>query len=332
MKNIKDINTKELTEELLFKHLSVYDLWCYYTGIPNIKLGKKYKSPLRKENDPSSAFFKANDTILLKDFGYEGKCTNIWSFLKDKYGLSYYKALEQVDSDFNLGYRKRKKVPLIASNAVITQNIPGGETVSIQVKRGAWSDKELKFWTDYHITKETLNLLNIQPLKCYWIAKGDNIYEFCRQKDELLFVFSFGNAFYKIYRPESKKMKWYSNTPSTVLMNYDNLDWIGKNLYITKGMKEVCQLSELKQNVIGVQSENSYPDALTMSTLKDRFENIYTIFDIDKAGLIASKKYQDKYNTIPIYLSQNYLLENIKDLAEIGKKEGLNKIKEIINV
>ena len=331
MKSTKDINTKELTQELLFKHLSIYDLWCYYTGIPSIKLGKKYKSPLRKENDPSSSFFRVNDTILLKDFGYEGKCLNIWSFLEIKYGLSYYRALEQVDSDFNLGYGKRKKLSLIASNAVITQNIPEGESVNIQVKRGPWSDKELKFWEDYHISKETLSLLKIQPLKCYWITKGENRYEFCKQNDELLFVFSFGNAYYKIYRPESKKLKWYSNTPSTVLMNYDNIDWIGKDLYITKGMKEVAQLIELKKNVVALQSESSHPSALTIKILKDRFENIYTIFDIDKAGIKASKGFQDKYNTIPIYLSEKYLSEGIKDLAEIGKKYGLNKIKEIIN-
>jgi hypothetical protein len=81
-----------------------------------------------------------------------------------------------------------------------------------------------------------------------------------------------------------------------------------------------------------LQGESSYPGEKKMNLLQSRFKMIYTVFDIDKAGLKASNYFKEKYNTIPIYLPEEYLDHKIKDLAEIGKIEGLNRIKELIRV
>lgn len=331
MLSTKDFRGKDLTLELLWTHLSTYDLWCYYLG-HNIVLNKKVLSPIRDEKDPSAVFFctKSGD-ILLKDFGLsEDSVLTIFKYLEIRHGWSFSECLQYIDRDFNLGYYNHVKKPV--SSGIIHNYKPELNSINIKVKRGSWSQRELFFWLS-SFSLETLQKLPIKPLESYCLVKGNNINEFRRKKDELLFVFSFGNAKYKIYRPNgTKKDKWMTNCDNDCLMGLDNLPIFGDSLFITKGMKELGILMDLELNSVALQGENSYPSTDLIKQLLKRFKTVYTIMDIDKPGLKSSLYMQEKYGFKPIYLPKEFIEEDskLKDLDSIKKKIGLENIHKII--
>lgn len=332
MKGTKGIRVGRLTIDKLFTLVSEYNLWCYYVGF-QIKFGKRILSPLRKENNPSVGFFVSKtNSILLKDFG-TGEVLSLFGFLKQRYNWSVPEALKHINSDFNLGFNY-PKCTLTNSTPVIHKDIDlrDGQTVKIHVKRGSWSSAELKYWSDYHITKRALDKFNVKPLQCYWVTKANNIYQFCRKPNELLFVFSFGNAKYKIYRPfgDKKLDKWYSNVPGDILMGYDELPWIGDTLIITKGMKELCIIDELGYNVVALQGESTIISPPLVNILLKRFETVYILLDNDKAGQAGMIRNHDLYGFKPIKLPDLYLPQG-KDLAEISKMTNLETVKAIID-
>lgn len=332
MKGTKGIKVGRLTIEKLFTLVSEYNLWCYYIGF-QIKFGKRILSPLRQEKNPSAGFFVSKlNNILLKDFS-TGEVISLFGFLKLKYNWTIPEALKHINSDFNLGY-SYPKYDLTNSTPVIHKDIDlkEGQSVKIEVKRGSWSNAELNYWSEYNITKKSLDKFNVKPLQCYWITKNSNIYRFCREPGELLFVFSFGNAKYKIYRPfgNKKDNKWYSNVPGDMLMGYDELAWVGDVLIITKGMKELCILDELGYNVVALQGESMVISETLANTLLKRFERVYTLLDNDKAGLAGMARNQDLYGFKPIVLPDIYLPKG-KDLGEISKMTNLQTVKAIVD-
>ncbi len=317
----KGVKVVELTREFLLERVNEYSIWCYYTGL-DIKMGKKVLSPVRKERDPSAVFFvSSKGNILLKDYG--GETWNLWKYLN-------YRNIDllQVFKDFGLVDTTQGVTPSrIEANGLIKHfTIPEGVSSKIKVKRKRWNQRELQFWADYHISKETLDFYNIHPLQCYWITKGEEYAEYCKKENELVFLFSFGNAFYKIYRPEGdkKRNKWYSNTPKDILMGFDQLPWVGEVLIVTKGMKELCILKELNIPAIALQGETSYPDKEIMHKLFRRFKSTYSIMDTDKAGVTATKYFENTHCIKPI------VVPKYKDLAEFTKGQGLKNTKYLI--
>jgi len=327
----KNIKTKDLTLELLYTHLSDYDLWSYYLGYP-IKLHKKIISPVRPEKDPSATLFPCNGKIFLKDFYPPGEVFTIWKYLKFKYNLSFFEALQQIDSDFNLGYFPSNRNKLMSCKAVIHNiKIVESESVKIDIKRGKWNKQELDFWLDY-FSLDVLKKLPIKPISHYWIQRGEDLLQFEKKSNELLFAFIL-EGYFKIYRPYEKngKNKWFSNVPSNILMGESLLPWVGETLIITKGMKELGILLDLGYNAISVQGESSYPSDIKLKTLKDRFEKIYCLMDLDKAGKTASKHYAN-LGIQPIYLPEEFIQNNAehKDLAAIRKFIGYEETKKLI--
>ena len=318
---------KNYTREEIEAKLGCLNLWEFYLGEP-IKLYKKIISPVRSESDSLSAgFFGLPDgTVLLKDFK-TGKIWNIWSFIKYKYSCDLNTALLRVLSDFKVSqYHFTEKVSVMASNEVLEGFKKRAGYCQIRVKRKRFSQKELNFWQEYHISKETLEFFNISALQTYWIIKDKDYLEYNRKPDELMFLISFGNARYKIYRPFSgKNKKWFTNVGQDVLQGMDQLEWVGETLILTKGIKELCILRELGLQTVALQGETSYPSEDIIKGLQRRFTNVYSLMDQDSIGLTAGLYFQKKYNILPIGFTGH------KDLADYCKNEGLEGTKLMIN-
>ena len=319
----------------ILDRVTEYDLWCYYLQ-QDISFGKRINSPVRDDFNPSASFYMTKDGhVMFLDFS-TGEAWNIWKFLKFKYNESFKDILKRIDYDFKLGLwnHSRNRITTFGTIGVHrTVKLNEGETKYIKVKRKKWEQNEIDFWKEYHIELDTLNFYKVAPLEKYWVIINGETYEFKRLKDELMFVFSFGNARYKIYRPfGGKDSKWYSNTPSDTLMGYDMLPWIGESIIITKGMKEMCLLHQLGYNSVSLQSENCWPNNITLETIKKRFGVVYCMFDMDKHGLRASDKMSNHFGVVPIKLPEEYYNsdETIKDFAEIVRLEGLENGRNII--
>lgn len=328
----KGVQSEEQLIQGILDKVPEVRIWEKYLEF-KIELNKKIISPVRSESDSlSSVFFiGSKGNILLKDFK-TGKAYTVWTYLQAKKGWNLDTAVLSVKTDFHLlGVPEdlfSEKVSVIASNEVTEALKQPKLYTKILVKRKPWNLTELGYWQGYHFTPELLETLHIHPLSHYWIVKEKST-EFKAKKGELVFVFSFGGQKYKIYRPfaDKNKDKWLNNCTVNTLMGEDSLEWIGKILIISKGMKELGCLRTLNYQSCSLQGENSFPGIQKIKTLKSRFEKIYSIMDIDDAGIQASKHLKERYSIQPIYLPKD---AKIKDLAEYSKINGLLKVQQLI--
>lgn len=322
MYNSKGIRTTKITYQDILAQVSEYSLWCFYTNL-DIKLRKKILSPIREERDPSAAFFQTKDSILLKDFG-TGKTYNIFMFLKEKLNLGYLEAITRMQADFRLLPHSGEKIAVMSSNSLIEHSSPVYQGTEILVKRRPFSAQDTKYWEEYFISQKTRKILRIDSLKCFWVQRASDFIEYCRKPQDLIFCFSFGDAKYKIYNPKKKEGKWFSNVKKDTLMGANSLST--KEPYIlTKGMKELSQLRELRYNSEALQAETSYPSEKIMQE-KMKFKERYILADSDLAGIKCSKYFNEKYNFKIIQVPKGAQ----KDFAEFTKINGLQVANQLI--
>ena len=72
----KRIIKKNITLDWILSKVNVYDIYSHYIG--EFKVGHIYKSPFRKDRNPSFGIFysKTKNTLLFKDHG-TGECGDV---------------------------------------------------------------------------------------------------------------------------------------------------------------------------------------------------------------------------------------------------------------
>ena len=95
-----DLNKQTLNKQNLLKYIQDLDVYRYYID-EEITNFKSMKSPLRNDDNPSFGFFISKDNDLcFNDFLIGGG--DFVRFVQLKLKISYYDALEQICTDFNL--------------------------------------------------------------------------------------------------------------------------------------------------------------------------------------------------------------------------------------
>lgn len=319
----KNINTEPLSQKAILDKVSEYDLWVYYLGHCN--LGKKFRSPIRKDKDPSAALFLSSDNkILLKDFG-TGEVFNIFRFLQ-ALGYSYKDCLLRIDSDFRLGFCSHPGKS-ISKKPVISNFKPEYKKTfsNIMIKRKAWDKKSLDYWKQYHIDQSILAEYNVYNLECFWVSKDKNVYLY--NSTNPTFCYDFGDQKYKIYKPFEKNYRFITNVDNDTMQGMAQLPKTGKKLIITKSLKDVMVLKKLGYEAIAVQAEGVFPSEKIMANLLARFKAAYVLFDNDTAGITGAKKFCEKYKLNSIIIPKT---SGCKDIADFAKLKGLENAKNQI--
>lgn len=319
----KNVNTEPLSQKAILDKVSEYDLWVYYLGHCN--LGKKFRSPIRKDKDPSAALFLSSENkILLKDFG-TGEVFNIFKYLQ-ALGYSYKDCLLKIDSDFRLGFSTRS-YKAAAKKPVISNFKPEYKKTfsNIMIKRKAWDKKSLDYWKQYHIDQSTLTEYQVYNLECFWVSKDKNVYLY--NANHPTFCYDFGCQKYKIYKPFEKNYRFITNVDNDTMQGMAQLPKTGKKLIITKSLKDVMVLKRLGYTAVAVQAEGIFPNEKIVADLLARFSSVYVLFDNDAAGITGAKKFCEKYNLSSITIPKN---SGCKDVADFAKLHGLEKAKNQI--
>lgn len=324
-------NTRKVETNITFdKILSIvddYDIYCYYLG-SNFKINKPINSPLRKDVHPSWSVYRDKRGILrYKDFA-TGDSGNVISLVQQLFDLRYHEALKKVWNDI-IVYKStptRKEPNKQQSETTTSKKI-------IQIKKKNYTSRDLEYWEQYNITKDTLKLFKVIPIQTFWV--NDNKY-FNYSEEEPMYAYSIYDKF-KIYRPHSKRTdKWRTNCSVYDVQGLEQLKDNNQLLIITKSLKDVMVLYELGYNAIAPQSEQSNIPEIIIDHLKLRFKNIVILFDYDEGGIQGSKKLSEKYNIIQKFIPKHYLdLYNIKDISdfiqEFGKETTLEMLKKLLN-
>ena len=305
-----------ITKELLLSKNTQETYMEHYLGIP-VKKGL-FKSPsiIRTDAKPTCAFYKNGKGVLkYKDFhGPTFDFVGAVMYLKN---CTYYTALRIIANDFGIisNEKLEKNPPKIPYTHTKLDVI---EKANIQVEVKDFSDKELKWWKSFGITHTTLLKFKVFSIKSvflngrYFTSSSDKtpIYGYYGGKD------SSGIELWRIYTPSKLKYRFLSNWSSSKIQGTNQLPKESDYIIITKSLKDVMTLREFGLYSIAPTSETAIMSESKINYLKEKYKNVYILFDNDLAGVQYSHKYKKLYGLKCIFIKRNYA----KDISDLHKK------------
>jgi hypothetical protein len=328
---------EELTKENLLSRISSYDIYKYYSE-NFTEVGKHFSSDFRNDSNPSCCIAQIKGDLLYTDFG-TGESYRCIDFVMAKLGLNFVSALEQINSDFNLGLGNKLIVtPSKNTEPVISKITPKFKEKShtiIKKKQRPFTSQDLEFWNSFYWTEEMLNLSKTQSISHYWI----NGTKFIVRPNELAFSYEYywhgGRAQRKLYFPQRKEFKWFSNVDNTIVQLVDVAPKQGDILVITSSKKDAgifwrMNLDRLVGDLIihGVapNTENSMVPPEWLKKAQNRYKKVILWYnnDWDKSnnpGVTNARKYSELHDLPYFYNPDN----EPKDPSDFAKKHGLQE-------
>lgn len=304
---------EKVSEEELFKH--------YCPGFE--KLDESFKSDLRKESMPSCRVSDFGGYLLYKDFGSPDRGTNIWGYLKRKFHVSFYSAIDIVAKDFNLTATAVSSDHELKFQESLEKNT---KRTVLRIKSRNWKIIDKEYWYErYGITKELLIAYNVVPVTYIWIndapIRTDSLsycYNYYFHRERLL---------RKIYQPLSSR-KWYSNIDSTVVQGIANIPKQSELLIITKSLKDVMCLNLLGYPAVAPNNEAAWLPERVWNKFITRYNRMIILFDNDESGKTNAERFSLKYGVPHRYLPEE---DGVKDISDyIHKYRDLDKAKQLI--
>ena len=314
-KRIKQ-NNEDITLDYILSKVTEYDIYARYLG--QFKIGYIYNSPFRKDKNPSFGIFlsKKSGKLLFKDHG-NGECGDIIKFVSLVTGITNYNdLLNRIIKDMQ-----------ITNNTVLhsTKEYKTNNETIISVVRQDWTDIDIKYWSQFHISLNTLKKFNVSSIK-YYLSNG--IVKGIYKDENPMYAYKVYDHF-KIYRPLADKYtKWRNNLEIYDIQGYKQLPSKGDLLIITKSLKDVMVLYEMGYNAISPASESTFFTDDVLNLLKNRFKNILICFDRDKAGVKSMRKISLKTGLKCFLVHKKY---HSKDISDAIKNNSYTEIKDWLN-
>lgn len=318
----RDYVLSRITEEDIFhKYLGIY---------PNLE--DYFTNPLRGDDHADCKFYRDNTArraLKFKDFawGVNWDCFNVVQYV-EKDVNNFYDALRKVAKDFNLlgSEIDYSVVDSLQEKINLTKKDTG-----IRVARREWYNFDLKWWAD-NCTDDirALNYFNVSPIQAAWSGERQ-IYAY--SKNDPGYVFWFGDYDYKLYFPLRKEGRFFNNR-TTLLQGWNQLPETGENLIITKSYKDVICMRTFGIHAVAPMSESIMITEEQYEELNNRFFNIYSLMDRDRAGMRMSQILRKKYDIQPLLFPTDGILfrqkGEPKDFTDHKRDYGLQYVLELI--
>lgn len=315
--------TPTITKEYLLK-LNSEETYMYTLLGVSYQKGL-FKSTLRIDHHKTCSICRKNGVLIYTDFGEPSHKGDFVKVAMIKYDLNYNDALYQIAVDFNIvkAPNHRKIQNIIKVDKIIEET----EEIEIKCKIKSFTDKELKWWNEYGISKKTLEKFNVYSVEFVFLngelmltsSINSPIFGYYNGKKE-------GKEQWKIYRPSIRKGMRFL-TSGNWIQGLKYIPKSGNYLIITKSMKDVLCFYELGYSAIAPQGESTFIDSKLYNKLKDKFEKIYCLYDNDRAGLKAMIKFRKEYSDIEFIYIGN---KQYKDISDYVKGNGIEKTKKEI--
>lgn len=316
----------ELTKDLILSRISQETIMEHYLGIHVTK--GLFCSPLRKDNNPTCAFFKNKQgDLVFKDFrgDFYGNCFDVVMY---KYDCSFYKALQIIANDFGIIKRKdlQKHEKLIEYSGEIFKET---QQSILQAEIQLFTSFELQWWANYGITEEILKKFGVYSCKTVFL---NGKYFTSSSINNFIFGYYYGTKdnieLWRMYFPFRSKFRFLSNWPSKLIQGSKQLPESGDLVVITKSMKDVMCLYSLGITAIAPNSETLFLSEAQYNVLKSKFKKIVVFYDNDLAGIKNMVKIKKQFNCSCIFIPKHY---KTKDISDFYKKYGRDKTIELIN-
>jgi hypothetical protein len=324
---------EKITRDILLSFISEEDIFFKYLGLyPNTK--DYFRNPLRIDEYPDCKFYRDPRGVLkFNDFAYGMNldCFNVVSRLNNN--CNYPTALEIVAKDFQIYKRLQGEEVNYDFESItpieITNEAKEGK--KIQVKRSEFSKWDLNFWISQGWSLESLKLFMVDSIQYAWVD-GELIYNYSKKDPAFSFYFGYGQ--YKLYFPLRTRGRFMQNM-SGILQGYEQLPEGGDFLVITKSMKDVGALWGFGIPAVAPLAEGVLMTTEQFEELNNRFFRIFSLFDRDRAGMIAAQKYRKKFGVEPLLFdSKNGLFrdkDEPKDFSDHYKAWGTTEMLDFVN-
>lgn len=321
--------TKEtLTKEFILTYITEEQIFCRFFPLNNIKFDKLYKNPLRSDDDEGCSFFYSNKVpqrLYFNDFAW--RIFDCFTFVSELYKKDYHHTLLIIAKEFKL-----LESDINYQSIQIQQQTKEKQEKIIKVLRKNYTKQDLDFWHKYDktITKEDLQKANIYSLDIAWI-NDKKIYQYKNSEKDVAFFYHLQKGFhYQLYNPNgfynTKHLKFFSSS-NDYIIGWETIDWNCEYLLIGKAKKEHFLMKRFGINCICIMTENKILFDEVIFTLKDFL--LFTLFDNDYAGKIATAKYKKLFGTIPLLFPKEEEKDFSDNLEIYGKNYIIDYITEI---
>jgi len=315
-----------ITKEVILSKVSEEEIFKYYLGFEPSTVGS-YVNKLRGDDDPGCSFYvNPKGVWKFNDFagGFNWDCFNVVQYA---YNCSFKEALLYIARDFNL--IKGDKT-ILNYPAPIKREKPG-----MRIKSRSWTNADYEIWRQWGIREERLDFFYVKPLeKAWWVREGKLEVSYFYTKNDPAYAYDFGNDQYQIYMPFRERGKRHLLVNTKIIMGYEQLPETATNLCITKSFKDVMVFDifsrEFDLYAIAPASETILLSLEAFKNLYNRFDNIGTLFDFDRAGIRLMRKYEKEYQLPFRMFGKSYKLQNIKDISDHNLIKGEDATRRLI--
>lgn len=314
------------SKESILEAVDEYTLYCFYSGIDNITIGRTIPAPFRHDLIPSFSIFYTNyETIC--DYRWKDHATGetgdifrlIQKLLPGNPTLA--QVYSRINEDFGLGYRD-SSLSQNSSGKIMLFNRPNRFDIKIRIADIPFTEKGISYWDQFKIGKDLLDFYKVSQIKWYW---SYDTQEVPAVVENPTFAYRIGKH-YSIYSPFAEKtLKFRNDFPRNYFYGYLQLPEKGEKLIIDKSGKDVIFCRRLGYYAVAGKSETTFIPADKMNELKDRFEQVYIMLDNDVAG----RKKTEEYISLYPWLKPRFLPVH-KDKTDNCLKEGFEATAHLV--
>lgn len=326
MKRAKTIKTDSILEKV-----SEYDIFRYYMPHTDWKLNVVTFSPFREEKNPSFIIGNKHNRLTFIDFADTSKRGSCFDFVKMLFNLrDIQEVVKLIDRDFGLGFSRQTNTEeykrIITEYKQPVKTIKTYTNIQAVVKR--FTNEELAYWNQYHISEDELKANNVYSLSKVYLNKQ----LFSAGLDELRFGYLYDDK-WKIYRPHAKdkKNKWVpNNVPITAMDGKDNIIQCDV-AFINKSKKDYMVMKKLFPCSCAVQNEGLgcfSPE--NVEYIKSNSASQILSFDADVTGVENSQQITQMFDFGYCNVPRKYLSQGIKDWADLCRVHGMQAIEDYL--
>ena len=319
-----------LRPERLLEKVSEYDIFRYYMPRSDWQVNVVTLSPFRNERSPSFIIGNKHGRLTFIDFGDTSKRGSCFDFVRMMFNVNLDEALKMIDRDLGLGMTRSTNTQ--EYKRIITeykQPIKVDKTyTSVQAVVRRFTNEELAYWAQYHISEDELKANNVYSLSKVYLNKQ----LVTSSLDELRFGYLYDDR-WKIYRPfaKEKRYKWVpNNVPITAMDGKDDIKECNV-AFINKSKKDYMVMKKLFPCSCAVQNEGLgcfSPE--NVEYIKSNSASQILSFDSDVTGVENSQQITQMFNFGYCNVPRKYLSEGIKDWADLAKAHGMQAIEDYL--
>jgi len=319
-----------LRPERLLEKVSEYDIFRYYMPRSNWQVNVVTLSPFRNERSPSFIIGNKHGRLTFIDFGDTSKRGSCFDFVRMMFNINLDEALKMIDRDLGLGMTRStntqeyKRIISDYKQPIKVDKI----YTSVQAVVRRFTNEELAYWAQYHISEDELKANNVYSLSKVYLNKQ----LVTSSLDELRFGYLYDDR-WKIYRPfaKEKRYKWVpNNVPITAMDGKDDIKECDV-AFINKSKKDYMVMKKLFPCSCAVQNEGLGCFSVeNVEYIKSNSASQILSFDSDVTGVENSQQITQMFNFGYCNVPRKYLSEGIKDWADLAKAHGMQAIENYL--